>query len=41
MSSVLVVVGEDNNITRMEYVSSLEEVDYPTDKYKSIPIGYE
>jgi hypothetical protein len=41
MSSVLIVVGEDRNMTRMEYVGTLEEVDYPLDKYKTILIGYE
>ena len=36
-----VVVDEDGQVSSMDFTRMMDTVDFPQDKYKTIPIGYE
>lgn len=41
LTSVEVKVNEENEVSMMRFIGMNDSVDYPKDKYKTIPIGYD
>ena len=41
LTSVSVVVDEEGQVSSMDFVGMMDNIDYHKDKYKTIPIGYE
>ena len=41
MTSVAIEVDEDGEVSSMDFTGMMENIEFPQDKYKTIPIGYE
>ena len=41
LTSVVIEVDEDGNVTSMDFTGMMDNIEFPTDKFKTIPIGYE
>ena len=41
LTSVVIEIDENGNVASMDFTGMMDNIDYPTDKFKTIPIGYE